>query len=185
MVGALENGSEHPIARAIAAAARERVGQLAALEVGAEPEAEGRRGQVPAGVHGRSRDLVAGGDLDRYRLPGEQRCVNGRAPLRDDPIRRHLLARANDEVLTHLCRFENLGTLDQQSELGTATGPDEQSGISTGRLSPVKSTGSSPRSRKADDRCGEEREADPLSDAQPQGQVGAVLADEEHEESTT
>jgi len=46
VVGALENGSEHPIAGAIAAAAHERVGQLAALEDFKNHEGLGVEGMV-------------------------------------------------------------------------------------------------------------------------------------------
>ena len=50
---------------------------------------------MPLGVQGRADDLVAGALVDRQRLAGEHRLVDGRGTLDDDAVDRHLLARAH------------------------------------------------------------------------------------------
>jgi hypothetical protein len=48
-------------------------------------------------IDGGAGDLVAGPDLDRDALPGQQRPVDGRAALDDDTVGRDLLAGTHDE----------------------------------------------------------------------------------------
>jgi Cu+-exporting ATPase len=72
LVGALEDASEHPIARAIAAGAREQLGDLPAVEEFTSAEGLGVRGVVAG------RDVVAG----RPRLLAEQ-SLHLSTPLED------------------------------------------------------------------------------------------------------
>ena len=63
--------------------------------VGTHPR--GPDDEPAAGVHGRAGDRVARTDLDGHRFAGQQRGVDRRRALFDDAVRRHLLARADDE----------------------------------------------------------------------------------------
>ena len=70
-------------------------GDLGQLGVGADA---GRpHDEAAAGVDGGAGDGVAGADLDRHRLAGQQRGVDGRRALGDDAVGGDLLARAHDE----------------------------------------------------------------------------------------
>ena len=63
-------------------------------QLGVGPDAGGADHQPPAGVHGGADDRVARADLDRHRLTGEHRRVDGGAALLDHPVGGDLLARA-------------------------------------------------------------------------------------------
>ena len=88
LAGSLEDASEHPIARAIAAGARDRGVQLAAVESFANTEGLGVQGVVDghAVVAGRERFLADGGDWS-LPLPDELRAARdaahaaGRTPV--------------------------------------------------------------------------------------------------------
>ena len=67
-------------------------GDLGQRGVGADPG--GPHHQAPAGVDGGAHDPVAGPDLDRHALAGEQRLVDRRRALLDDAVGGDLLARA-------------------------------------------------------------------------------------------
>ena len=82
-------------------------GCLAVLGVGHEPGDLGQRGvgadtggphdEATAGVDGGAGDRVAGADLDRDGLAGEERRVDGRGAFFDDAVGGDLLPGADDE----------------------------------------------------------------------------------------
>ena len=84
-------------------------GRLAGLGLGHEPRDLRERGvgadpgrahdEAAAGVDRRARDLVAGLLLDRHRLAGEQRLVDGARALLDDAVGGDLLAGPDDEAV--------------------------------------------------------------------------------------
>jgi hypothetical protein len=53
--------------------------------------------EATAGVDGGAGDPIAGPDLDRHALAGEQRAVDGGRPVDDDAVGRDLLAGPHDE----------------------------------------------------------------------------------------
>ena len=72
-------------------------GDLRQRGVGADP---GRLDdEAAAGVDRRAGDRVAGADLDRHGLAGEQRGVDRRRAVVDDAVGGDLLARAHDEAV--------------------------------------------------------------------------------------
>ena len=101
------DGHEHrrhpvgqPLHRRLARLGRgHEAGDLGQGGVGAD--AGGLDHEPAAGVDGGAGDRVPGADLDRHRLAGEQRRVDGRRALLDDAVGGDLLAGADDEAVAH------------------------------------------------------------------------------------
>jgi hypothetical protein len=62
-------------------------------------DARGAHDQPPGGVHGGAGHAVAGSHLDRHRLAGQERLVDGRLAVFDDAVGGDLLARPDDETV--------------------------------------------------------------------------------------
>jgi hypothetical protein len=54
-----------------------------------------------AGVDGPADDRVPWSDVDRQALPGHERLVNGRVPIRDNTVGRNRLAGSHEESIAH------------------------------------------------------------------------------------
>ena len=100
--------------------------------------------QAAAGVHGRARDLVARPLLDRHRLAGEQRLVDGAGAFLDDAVGRDLLAGADDEAVADaqlLDRHAALGAVGREHR--DVLGAELEQG---GRAPPRRGAWRAPRS---------------------------------------
>ena len=72
--------------------------------------------QAPVRVDRRAGDLGARPDLDRHRFAGQQRLVDCRSAILDDAVRRHLLARTDDEAVADPELFDRHDDLDSVPE---------------------------------------------------------------------
>jgi hypothetical protein len=82
---------------ALPVCASDTSGDLRQRGVGAD--LRGADHQAPADVDGRADHIVARRLLDRHRLAGQQRLVDGRGALLDDAVGGDLLPRADDEAV--------------------------------------------------------------------------------------
>ena len=113
--GAVEDASGHPVAAAIAAGARDRLGTVL----------PGADHQPPAGVHAPAGHHAAGSHLDGHRLTGEHRGVHRRVAGDDDPVGRDLLPGPDHELLARgqlLHRHPHLGAVAQHGDVLGAQG---------------------------------------------------------------
>ncbi len=91
---------------------------------GALADAGGADDEATADVDRRADDLLPRPDLDRHRLAGDQRLVDRRGAVLDDPVGRHLLPWPDDEAIADrelLDRDPSLVTLvtEHRDVLGT------------------------------------------------------------------
>ncbi len=88
----------------------DEAGDLGELRVGTDTL---RTHDQPAvGVDGGTDHIVAGTDLDRKALAGDQRSIDGRAAVDHDAVGRHLLAGADDEAIADSELGDRQATLD-------------------------------------------------------------------------
>ena len=97
-------------------------GDLGQGGVGADPG--GLHDEPTTGVDRRPGHGVAGTDLDGHGFAGEQRRVDGRGAVDDDPVGGHLLARAHDEAVADGELVDRDPDLDAVAEHGHVLGAE-------------------------------------------------------------
>ena len=108
----------------------DEAGDLGELGVGAD--AGGAHDEPPAGVDGGAGDGVAGADLDRHRLAGEQRGVDRRRALLDDAVGGDLLAGPDDEAVADGELVDRDALLAAVAEDGDVLGAELEQGAQGG-----------------------------------------------------
>ena len=108
---------------------------LGQLGVGADPG--GPDDQAPAGVDGGAHHAVAGADLHRHALAGEQGGVDGGGALLDHAVGGDLLAGADDEAVAHGQLVDGDAALDAVAQDGDVLGAQLEQGPQGGAGTPL------------------------------------------------
>ena len=92
------------------------------------PHARRLHHQAPTRVEGRADDRVAGGDVDRHRLSGDEGGVDAAGARGHDPVRRHLLTGTHDEFVADPKGRDRHAHLDAVAQHSGVLGAELQEG---------------------------------------------------------